>query len=114
MIDALNAWWAQQLVLCDWAFTPHPLAVDAGAAEQRLLQLGITNRGELAEQLFHGLGAPAGSADRLLGALEWAALAGAAGAPPNPPHHQRLQRLTCLASGSAPCARREGLGSGGR
>lgn len=79
MIDALNAWWAQQLVLCDWAFTPHPLAVDAGAAEQRLLQLGITDRGELAEQLFHGLGAPAGHADRLLCALEWAALAGAAG-----------------------------------
>ena len=78
MTDALNAWWAQQLLLCDWAVTSHPLAVDAGAAEQRLLQLGITGRGELAEQLFHGLGAPAGRADRLLGGLEWAALAGAA------------------------------------
>ncbi|AVI62755.1 DUF1266 domain-containing protein [Halomonas sp. GFAJ-1] len=79
MVDALNAWWAQQLVLCDWAFTPHPLAVDAVAAEQRLLQLGIAHRGDLADQLFHGLGAPPGEADRLLGTLEWAALAGAAG-----------------------------------
>ncbi|ASK19440.1 DUF1266 domain-containing protein [Halomonas sp. N3-2A] len=79
MADALNAWWAQQLVLCDWAFTPHPLTVDAGAAEQRLLQLGIAHRGELADQLFFALDAPAGEADRLLGALEWAALAGAAG-----------------------------------
>lgn len=52
MFDALNAWWAQQLVLCDWAFTPHPLAVDAVAAEQRLLELGITDRGALADQLF--------------------------------------------------------------
>lgn len=79
MFDALNAWWAQQLVLCDWAFTPHPLAVDAVAAEQRLLELGITDRGALADQLFFALGAPSGSADQLLGALEWAALAGAAG-----------------------------------
>ena len=79
MADALNAWWAQQLVLCDWAFTPHPLTVDAGAAEQRLLQLGIAHRGELADQLFFALDAPVGEADRLLGALEWAALAGAAG-----------------------------------
>ncbi len=73
MFDALNAWWAQQLVLCDWAFTPHPLAVDAVAAEQRLLELGITDRGALADQLFFALGAPSGSADQLLGALEWAA-----------------------------------------
>ncbi|MGO3698475.1 MULTISPECIES: DUF1266 domain-containing protein [Halomonas] len=79
MVDALNAWWAQQLVLCDWAFTPHPLSVDTQAAEQRLLQLGITSRNELAEQLFHALGASTGEADRLLGALEWSALAGAAG-----------------------------------
>jgi len=79
LFDALNAWWAQQLVLCDWAFTPHPLAVDAVAAEQRLLELGITDRGALADQLFFALGAPSGSADQLLGALEWAALAGAAG-----------------------------------
>lgn len=79
MVDALNAWWAQQLVLCDWAFTPHPLSVDTQAAEQRLLQLGITSRNELAEQLFHALGASTGQADRLLGALEWSALAGAAG-----------------------------------
>ncbi len=79
MADALNAWWAQQLVLCDWAFTPHPLAVDAVAAEQRLLQLGITDRGTLADQLFFALDAPAGHADRLLSALEWAALGGAAG-----------------------------------
>lgn len=79
MVDALRAWWAQQLVLCDWAFTPHPLALDAGAAEQQLLQQGITHRGELAEQLLEAAGAPSEQADQLLGALEWAALAGAAG-----------------------------------
>ncbi|MCA1772268.1 MAG: hypothetical protein LC677_06515, partial [Halomonas sp.] len=70
MGDALHAWWAQQLVLCDWHFTPHPLSVDAGAAEQRLLGQGIAHRGELAEQWWVALHAPAGEADRLLAALE--------------------------------------------
>lgn len=79
MGDALHAWWAQQLVLCDWHFTPHPLSVDAGAAEQRLLGQGIAHRGELAEQWWVALHAPGGEADQLLAALEWAALAGAAG-----------------------------------
>ncbi|MCS2609073.1 YbeU/YbeR family protein [Halomonas dongshanensis] len=79
MVDAFHAWWAQQLVLCDWAFTPNPLSVEAGAAEQRLLSLGITGRGELGEHLLFGLGAGSEDADHLLAALESAALAGAAG-----------------------------------
>lgn len=79
MVDALRAWWSQQLVLCGRAFTPDPLAMDAEAAEQQLLQCGIAHRGELAEQLMEAAGAPPERADQLLGALQWTALAGAAG-----------------------------------
>ncbi|MCP1315868.1 YbeU/YbeR family protein [Halomonas sp. 707D7] len=79
MADALTAWWAQQLLLCDWPFTPHPLAMEGAKAEQRLQALGIAHRGELTEAYVQGLGAPQGQAQHLLGALEWSALGGAAG-----------------------------------
>ncbi|WP_447928436.1 DUF1266 domain-containing protein [Vreelandella sp. EE27] len=79
MAEALTSWWSQQLVLCDWAFLSHPLAMDSANAEQRLQALGITHRGELVEKFLHGLGAFDAHPHQLLGALEWSALAGAAG-----------------------------------
>ncbi|XKH60984.1 DUF1266 domain-containing protein [Halomonas sediminis] len=78
MVDPLNAWWAQQLVLCDWAFTPPPTVVDAEAAEQRLVELKVASRGTLAGQLLDSL-SPQANAETLLSALELTALAGAAG-----------------------------------
>ncbi|SFT53980.1 DUF1266 domain-containing protein [Halomonas saccharevitans] len=80
MVDPLNAWWAQQLVLCDWAFAPDPLTVDAETAVARLSALGVVDRGELGWCLLESLGtggqvAPA----RLLAGLELIALAGSAG-----------------------------------
>ncbi|MFG6667908.1 YbeU/YbeR family protein [Halomonas sp. HNIBRBA4712] len=79
MADALTAWWAQQLLLCDWAMTTHPLAVDSASAEKRLEVLGISHRGELVDKFLHGLGASSANPHHLLSALEWSALAGAAG-----------------------------------
>ncbi|WP_447555736.1 DUF1266 domain-containing protein [Vreelandella sp. EE22] len=79
MADALTAWWAQQLLLCDGAFTSHPLAMECAKAETRLQALDITHRGELVEKFLHGLGATSANPHHLLGALEWTALAGAAG-----------------------------------
>lgn len=81
MVDPLNAWWAQQLVLCDWAFAPDPLTVDPEAAASRLAALGVADRGELGWRLVESLGAGGAAADpaRLLEALEVVALAGAAG-----------------------------------
>lgn len=81
MADTLNAWWAQQLVLCDWAFSPDPLSVDAKGAEVRLAALGVMDRGELAWCLVQslGLGKHQNDPGRLLAGLELAALAGAAG-----------------------------------
>ncbi|ERS89019.1 DUF1266 domain-containing protein [Halomonas sp. PBN3] len=81
MIDPLNAWWAQQLVLCDWAFDPDPLGVDPQQARDRLVALAVPDRGELGWRLLEALGEGGAGADpaRLLGALELTALAGAAG-----------------------------------
>ncbi|WNL37983.1 YbeU/YbeR family protein [Halomonas sp. PAMB 3232] len=79
MSDALTAWWAQQLLLCDGVPTAHPLALDSVQAEKRLKALGISHRGELVETFLHGLGATSAPAYHLLGALEYSALAGAAG-----------------------------------
>ncbi|WP_404296637.1 DUF1266 domain-containing protein [Halomonas sp.] len=81
MIDPLNAWWAQQLVLCDWAFDPDPLSVEAQAALVRLQGLGVADRGELGWRLVESFGAGGSMADpaRLLAALELVALAGGAG-----------------------------------
>ncbi len=81
MVDPLNAWWAQQLVLCDWAFTPDPLTVEAEAAVERLAALGVADRGELGWCLLEALGIGGTSVDpgRLLAGLEVIALGGAAG-----------------------------------
>ncbi|MEQ6916702.1 DUF1266 domain-containing protein [Halomonas aquatica] len=80
MVDPFNAWWAQQLVLCDWAFAPDPLTVDADAAVERLAALGIVDRGELGWCLMETLGT-GGHLDpaRLLTGLELVALGGGAG-----------------------------------
>lgn len=81
LIDPLNAWWAQQLVLCDWAFDPDPLSVAPEAARARLEALGVGDRGELGWRLLEALGPGGSGADpaRLLDALELVALAGSAG-----------------------------------
>lgn len=81
MVDPLNAWWAQQLVLCDWAFEPDPLSVEPEAAQARLAGLGVADRGELGWRLVESLGFGGAAADpaRLLASLELVALAGAAG-----------------------------------
>ncbi|MDR5867595.1 DUF1266 domain-containing protein [Halomonas koreensis] len=80
MVDPLNAWWAQQLVLCEWAFAPDPLTLEAEVASARLESLGVVDRGELGWRLLEALGAGA-EADPggLLAGLELAALGGAAG-----------------------------------
>lgn len=78
MVDPLNAWWAQQLVLCDWAFAPDPLALDAAAAVSRLAELGVNDRGELGWRLIEAFGTGKGDPAQLLAALELVALAGAA------------------------------------
>lgn len=78
MVDPLNAWWAQQLVLCDWSFAPEPLALEADQASVRLAALGIADRSELAWRLLETVGT--GEPDPLgwLAGLELAALGGAA------------------------------------
>lgn len=81
MVDPLNAWWAQQLVLCDWAFVPDPLSVEPEAARARLAALGVADRGELGWRLLEAFGTGGATADpaRLLAALDLVALAGAGG-----------------------------------
>ncbi|WP_136247748.1 DUF1266 domain-containing protein [Halomonas borealis] len=79
MVDPLNAWWAQQLVLCDWAFAPDPLTLEAEVAVARLEGLGVVDRGELGWRLLEAFGAGEADPARLLAALELTALAGAAG-----------------------------------
>lgn len=78
MVDPLNAWWSQQLVLCGWAFEPDPTAVEPAVAVERLAQLGVVERGELGWRLLEA--SPQGEVDpRLqLAALELLALAVAA------------------------------------
>ncbi|MBB3191519.1 DUF1266 domain-containing protein [Halomonas cerina] len=79
MVDPLNAWWAQQLVLCDWAFTPDPLTLAPETAEARLTELGVVDRGELGWRLLEAFDTGQPDSSQLLGGLELAALAGAAG-----------------------------------
>ncbi|GHE20054.1 DUF1266 domain-containing protein [Halomonas urumqiensis] len=81
MVDPLNAWWAQQLVLCGWAFTPDPLSVAPASAVTRLAALGVADRGELGWHLVESLGVGGTTSDpsRLLATLELVALAGSAG-----------------------------------
>lgn len=81
MIDLLNAWWAQQLVLCDWVFDPDPFSIAPEDARARLSILEVPDRGELGWRLLESLDAGGADADpaKLLAALELIALAGAAG-----------------------------------
>ena len=78
MVDPLNAWWAQQLVLCGWAFDPDPLTLERDEACERLVGLGVVDRGELAWRLVEALDGRHPDPARLLAALEYVALAGAA------------------------------------
>ncbi|MCG6657390.1 DUF1266 domain-containing protein [Halomonas campisalis] len=94
MIDPLKAWWAQQLVLCDWAFEPEPLAVEADAAANRLAALGVADRGELGWRLVEAFGTGSADPAGLLAALELVALAGAAGWLPERQVHDWALRLT--------------------
>ncbi|MCA0972919.1 DUF1266 domain-containing protein [Halomonas denitrificans] len=79
MVDPLNAWWAQQLVLCDWAFMPDPLTLPEEAALERLAAIEVVDRGELAWRLLELDAAGHASASQLLASLELIALGGAAG-----------------------------------
>ncbi|WP_417330075.1 DUF1266 domain-containing protein [Halomonas cupida] len=79
MVDVVDAWWAQQLVLCDWAFMPDPLMLPEEAAGERLSALEVTDRGELAWRLVELRAGVEVSASSLLAGLELSALAGAAG-----------------------------------
>nr|WP_300310829.1 DUF1266 domain-containing protein [Halomonas sp.] len=79
MVDPLNAWWAQQLVMCNWAFMPDPMMLPEEAARERLAALEIADRGELGWRLLELRGAVEVPASWLLASLELAALAGAAG-----------------------------------
>ncbi|PWW41240.1 YbeU/YbeR family protein [Chromohalobacter israelensis] len=79
MIDPLKAWWAQQLVLCGWAFDPEPLSVSPDSAQARLALFDVRERGELGWRLVEACLSGQGGALRRLQALELLALAGAAG-----------------------------------
>ncbi|QJQ95752.1 MULTISPECIES: YbeU/YbeR family protein [Halomonadaceae] len=79
MVDPLNAWWAQQLVLCGWAFEPDPTAVEVDLAASRLQQLGVADRSELGWRLMEAFAPEGHDPARQLASLELIALAVAAG-----------------------------------
>ncbi|MCE8001309.1 DUF1266 domain-containing protein [Billgrantia ethanolica] len=94
MVDPLFAWWAQQLVLCDWAFEPEPNMIDAKAASARLQALGVADRGELGWRLIEAFGTDTADPARLLAALELLALAGSANWLTEPRLRGWLMRVT--------------------
>jgi len=81
LADPLHAWWAQQLVLCGWAFDPEPASLEPTLAAERLVQLGVAERGELGWRLLEAFPGGTGRADPQLRltALELIALGQAAG-----------------------------------
>lgn len=79
MVDPLNAWWAQQLVLCGWPFDPDPTAMESQLAESHLMQMGMRDRGELGWLLLQACSLEQASPNVQLAALEGVALAVAAG-----------------------------------
>nr|WP_299380122.1 DUF1266 domain-containing protein [uncultured Halomonas sp.] len=79
MVDPLDAWWSQQLVLCGWAFVPDPVAVEPSQALARLTEFGITERGELGWRLLEAFPAEKPDPQRQLAVIELLALAVAAG-----------------------------------
>ncbi|WP_431023853.1 DUF1266 domain-containing protein [Halomonas sp. H5] len=93
MVDPLNAWWAQQLVLCGWAFEPDPTVVDAAMAASRLAELGCADRGELGWRLVAALVPGPENAAEQLAALELLALAAAAGWLPEARARAWVRRL---------------------
>ncbi|GGY05271.1 hypothetical protein GCM10007160_36030 [Litchfieldella qijiaojingensis] len=93
MVDPLNAWWAQQLVLCDWTFEPDPTAVEAELAVTRLVELGVIDRGELGWRLIEALMPGASDPLRQLSALELLALATAGGWMPQTRANAWVQRV---------------------
>jgi hypothetical protein len=94
LVDPLYAWWAQQLVLCDWAFEPEPNTIEADAAQARLRALGVADRGELGWRLVEAFGTGTTDPARLLAALELVALAGSAGWLAEPRLRSWVVRLT--------------------
>ncbi|KAA0011246.1 DUF1266 domain-containing protein [Billgrantia pellis] len=94
MVDPLYAWWAQQLVLCGWAFEPEPIAIEPDAAQARLRALEVADRGELGWRLVETFGIGQVNSAKLLAALELLALAGAAGWLPELRVRSWLLRLT--------------------
>jgi hypothetical protein len=94
LVDPLSAWWAQQLVLCDWAFSPDPTAVEPDLAVQRLAEMEVTDRGELGWRLIESFSP--GSVNPLghLESLELLALATAAGWLPVEQAHAWVARIS--------------------
>lgn len=78
MVDPLYAWWAQQLVLCGWAFEPDPTSLEPALAIERLSQLGVPDRSELGWRLLEGFPAGGNDPQAQLAALEMLALGAAA------------------------------------
>lgn len=79
MVDVVDAWWAQQLVLCGWDFMPDPLMLPEAEAGERLSALQVADRGELAWRFVELRAGAEVAASSLLAGLELSALAGAAG-----------------------------------
>ncbi|WP_192036335.1 DUF1266 domain-containing protein [Halomonas sp. YLGW01] len=79
MVDPLSAWWAQQLVLCDWAFSPDPTAVEPALAVQRLADMEVADRCELGWRLIEAFSPGSVNPVGHLESLELLALAVAAG-----------------------------------
>lgn len=79
MVDPLSAWWAQQLVLCGWAFEPDPTVVDARLAGERLGYLGVESPNALGARLLEAFPPARPNPLRQLDALELLALATGAG-----------------------------------
>ncbi|MFQ3786804.1 DUF1266 domain-containing protein [Halomonas sp. A29] len=102
MVDPLYAWWAQQLVLCDWAFEPEPNAIEAKAAVARLQALGVADRGELGWRLVEAFGTGTADPARLLATLELLALAGSAGWLSEPRLRSWVVRVTDEITGHYP------------
>lgn len=93
MVDPINAWWAQQLVLCGWVFQPNPTDLEPEQASDRLSQLGIIDRGELGWRLLEAFPSGTANPQQQLKALELLALAAAAAWLPLAQAQEWVRRL---------------------
>ncbi|GHB05106.1 DUF1266 domain-containing protein [Modicisalibacter luteus] len=93
MADPLKAWWAQQLVLCGWAFEPDPTDMEPTIAVARLAQLGVVERGELGWRLLEAFPPGVPNPQFQLAALELIALAASAGWLTNEQTEAWVQRV---------------------